>query len=281
MLPSLVGSDLLPRLVPRGGITGRTNGEVRLPAESYRALVAATNSTQTMRKMLESSPRRQAPTHAVLGTPNRLEYDQGFFVKLGDGAADVKPIAHLYKTQVYQLATLPRHPRGRARAKTDTDTYSLPQSAGGVLLLPSLREARSLPVRATTTASQPEAVAVAVHLAPDDVLRVFRRHRAEATDDALPAPPNRSLPRLCPRSVTDDYEKPVVGVSRRPRSPSQGFAVALAPGSASHAGSTHGAAYAGRAEHCSGAIGRAELPCTIVSGGTCRATTLPAVTTAP
>src|SRR5947209_16358254 len=37
-------------------------------------------------------------------TPNRLEYDQGFFVKLGDGAADLKPIAHLYKTQVYQLA---------------------------------------------------------------------------------------------------------------------------------------------------------------------------------
>jgi NAD+ synthase len=42
--------------------------------------------------------------YAVGGTPNRLDYDQGFFVKLGDGAADVKPIAALYKTQVYALA---------------------------------------------------------------------------------------------------------------------------------------------------------------------------------
>jgi NAD+ synthase len=65
---------------------------------------------------------------AVAGTPNRLEYDQGFFVKLGDGAADVKPIAHLYKTQVYQLAAhlgVPHEIRGR---EPTTDTYSLSQS---------------------------------------------------------------------------------------------------------------------------------------------------------
>jgi NAD+ synthase len=65
---------------------------------------------------------------AVAGTPNRLEYDQGFFVKLGDGAADVKPIAGLYKTQVYALA---RHlgvgEEILGRAPT-TDTYTLEQS---------------------------------------------------------------------------------------------------------------------------------------------------------
>ena len=66
--------------------------------------------------------------YAVAGTPNRLEYDQGFFVKLGDGAADVKQIAHLYKTQVFQLAEylgLPEEIRSRPPT---TDTYSLPQS---------------------------------------------------------------------------------------------------------------------------------------------------------
>jgi NAD+ synthase len=66
--------------------------------------------------------------YAVAGTPNRLEYDQGFFVKLGDGAADVKPIASLYKTQIYALA---RHlgviEEILAREPT-TDTYSLSQS---------------------------------------------------------------------------------------------------------------------------------------------------------
>src|SRR2546423_13781869 len=66
--------------------------------------------------------------YAVVGTPNRLEYDQGFFVKGGDGLADVKPIAHLYKTQVYAVAQYLGVPAEiRARIPT-TDTYSLPQT---------------------------------------------------------------------------------------------------------------------------------------------------------
>jgi len=64
---------------------------------------------------------------AVTGTPNRLEYDQGFFVKLGDGAADVKPIAHLYKTQVYQLAQYLGVPKEIRQRPPTTDTYSLSQ----------------------------------------------------------------------------------------------------------------------------------------------------------
>jgi NAD+ synthase len=66
--------------------------------------------------------------YAVSGTPNRLEYDQGFFVKNGDGAADLKPIAHLYKTQVYQLAEYLGIPEEIQRRPPTTDTYSLSQS---------------------------------------------------------------------------------------------------------------------------------------------------------
>ena len=65
---------------------------------------------------------------AVAGTPNRLEYDQGFFVKLGDGAADLKPIAHLYKSQVYQIAEYLGVPEEIRKRPPTTDTYSLPQS---------------------------------------------------------------------------------------------------------------------------------------------------------
>jgi NAD+ synthase len=65
--------------------------------------------------------------YAVIGTPNRLEYDQGFFVKLGDGAADIKPIAHLYKTQVYRIAEFLDVPEEIRKRKPTTDTYSLPQ----------------------------------------------------------------------------------------------------------------------------------------------------------
>jgi NAD+ synthase len=66
--------------------------------------------------------------YAVAGTPNRLEYDQGFFVKLGDGAADIKPIAHLYKSQVYALAKHIGVPDEICRRQPTTDTFSLPQS---------------------------------------------------------------------------------------------------------------------------------------------------------
>jgi NAD+ synthase len=99
----------------------------RLTAEAYLAIVAATSFKQRTRKMMEyfHADRLQ---YAVAGTPNRLEHDQGFFVKNGDGAADLKPIAHLYKTQVFQLATFLQIPEEiRARVPT-TDTYSLEQT---------------------------------------------------------------------------------------------------------------------------------------------------------
>ena len=69
----------------------------RLPLQAYLEIVAATNFKQRIRKMLEYHHADRL-NYAVAGTPNRLEYDQGFFVKNGDGSADLKPIAHLYKS---------------------------------------------------------------------------------------------------------------------------------------------------------------------------------------
>ena len=98
----------------------------RLPLDAYLAIVAATNFKQRLRKSVEYHWADRL-NFAVAGTPNRLEYDQGFFVKQGDGASDIKPIAHLYKTQVYQLAEFLDVPEAiRQRAPT-TDTYSLLQ----------------------------------------------------------------------------------------------------------------------------------------------------------
>lgn len=98
----------------------------RLPAQAYLELVAATNFKQRIRKMLEYYHADRLH-FAVAGTPNRLEYDQGFFVKNGDGAADLKPIAHLYKTQVRQLAAHLAIPDAVRNRPPTTDTYSLPQ----------------------------------------------------------------------------------------------------------------------------------------------------------
>jgi NAD+ synthase len=99
----------------------------RLTIKAYLEILAASNFKQRVRKMFEYFHADRL-NYAVTGTPNRQEYDQGFFVKLGDGAADLKPIAHLYKTQVYQMAEFLGVPEEIRKRPPTTDTYSMPQT---------------------------------------------------------------------------------------------------------------------------------------------------------
>ena len=100
---------------------------LRMPLDVYLEIVAVTNMKQRTRKQIEYFHADRL-NYAVSGTPNRLEYDQGFFVKNGDGAADFKPIAHLYKSQVYQLAEHLGVPEEIRRRTPTTDTWSLAQT---------------------------------------------------------------------------------------------------------------------------------------------------------
>ena len=111
-------------------IVQRPGGEevkTRLSPKAFLEIVAATNFKQRTRKMMEYFHADRL-IYACAGTPNRLEYDQGFFVKLGDGAADVKPIAGLYKTQVYALAKHLGVIEEILGREPTTDTFSLAQS---------------------------------------------------------------------------------------------------------------------------------------------------------
>lgn len=132
-------SEWKNKIVIHGGLEGQVNHfrlivedpdgnrlEETLPLSAYLTIVAATNFKQRVRKTLEYFHADRL-NYAVVGTPNRLEYDQGFFVKNGDGSADVKPIAHLYKTQVYRLAEHLGLPERICSAVPTTDTYSLEQ----------------------------------------------------------------------------------------------------------------------------------------------------------
>jgi NAD+ synthase len=126
-LPDLISADryALFNLVvqsPSGEIK-----KVRLPLDAYLGIVASTNFKQRTRTMMAYYYADRFH-YAVAGTPNRLEYDQGFFVKGGDGLADFKPIAHLYKSQVYQLAAYLGVPEEIQKRPSTTDTYSLEQS---------------------------------------------------------------------------------------------------------------------------------------------------------
>ncbi len=127
------------KIVLEGGLEGQYNhfklvvedpqGEQRskrLEYRQYLQIVAATNHKQRIRKTLEYF-HADRMNYAVVGTPNLLEYDQGFFVKNGDGSADIKPIAHLYKSQVYGMARHLGLPEEICNAVPTTDTYSLAQ----------------------------------------------------------------------------------------------------------------------------------------------------------
>ena len=144
----------------------------RLPLHCYLEIVAATNFKQRIRKMLEYYHADRL-NYGVAGTPNRLEYDQGFFVKLGDGAADVKPIAHLYKSQVYQLAEYLGVPEQIRRRKPTTDTYSLSQGQDEFYFsLPY--DKMDLCLFGKNNCIPAEQVAPAVNLQSEQVLRVYR-----------------------------------------------------------------------------------------------------------
>ena len=125
-LPPILESDHLNITTLVVEDPGGTQRRSRMPPAAYLQMVAATNFKQRVRKMTEYYHADRLH-YAVAGTPNRLEYDQGFFVKQGDGAADFKPIAHLYKTQVYALAEHLGVPEEIRRRPPTTDTFSLPQ----------------------------------------------------------------------------------------------------------------------------------------------------------
>ncbi|RKY09906.1 MAG: NAD(+) synthase [Planctomycetota bacterium] len=145
--------------------------KARLSPKAYLAIVAATNFKQRIRKMLEYYHADRL-NYAATGTPNRLEYDQGFFVKLGDGAADIKPIAHLYKTQVYALAKHLGLPDEICSRPPTTDTYSMPQSQEEFYFsLPY--DKMDLCLYAKNHGLSPDETAPAVNLTARQVQRVY------------------------------------------------------------------------------------------------------------
>jgi len=171
-IPSLLESDRL-------NITSLTVADPqgrkrtsRMPAAAYLQMVAATNFKQRTRKTMEYYHADRLG-YAVAGTPNLLEYDQGFFVKNGDGAADFKPIAHLYKSQVYALAEHIGVPEEIRRRPPTTDTFSLSQSQEEFYFALPYRE-MDLCLWAYNHGTPVSEVAAALRLTEDQVRRVYR-----------------------------------------------------------------------------------------------------------
>lgn len=123
VLPNLMDKDALNIFYLTVIAPDGTEKTARLPLREYLQIVAASNFKQRSRMtMLYYHAERL--NYAVIGTGNKNEHEQGFFVKWGDGGADIKPIAHLFKTQVYQLAEYLGVPKEIQERTPTTDTYS-------------------------------------------------------------------------------------------------------------------------------------------------------------
>ena len=171
-LPSVIGSDQYRIFSVIAQAPDGTQRRARVTSSTYLELVAATSFKQRSRKMMEYYHADRL-NYAVVGTPNLLEYDQGFFVKNGDGAADIKPIAHLYKSQVYQLAEYLGVPDTIRMRPPTTDTYSLPQTQEEFYFsLPY--DKMDLCLYARNNGIDPGDVGAALGLTEQQVERVFR-----------------------------------------------------------------------------------------------------------
>ena len=178
------GAGWRMKIAVSGGLEGRINHfklvaqsadgsirEARLKLPEYLQIVAATSFKQRVRKSIEYFHADRL-NYAVIGTPNRLEYDQGFFVKNGDGAADLKPIAHLYKSQVYALARHLALPADIAAAPPTTDTYSLSQGQDEFYFALPYRE-MDLALWALNHGIAKERLAEVLGMSPDGAGRVY------------------------------------------------------------------------------------------------------------
>jgi NAD+ synthase len=171
-LPSVIESDRFSVMQLTVQDPSGKQTTSRMPPASFRQLVAATNFKQRVRKMVEYYHGERLG-FAVAGTPNKLEYDQGFFVKQGDGAADFKPIAHLYKTQVYALARFLEVPEEIRSRPPTTDTYSLEQTQEEFFFaLPY--DKMDLCLYASDHGVSPEDAGPAVGLTGQQVARVYK-----------------------------------------------------------------------------------------------------------
>jgi len=100
-----------------------TERNAPLPVGEFLQIVAASNLKQRTR-MATLYYHAELRNYAVIGTANKNEHDQGFFVKYGDAGVDIKAIGHLYKTQVYQLAEYLDIPKAIRERPPTSDTYS-------------------------------------------------------------------------------------------------------------------------------------------------------------
>ena len=97
--------------------------KIKLSLNDYFTITAATNIKHRIR-MTRLYFHAEKNNFLVCGTTNKAEFQQGYFVKYGDGGVDIEPLANLYKTQIYQLGKYLEIPNEIIDRKASPDTWS-------------------------------------------------------------------------------------------------------------------------------------------------------------
>ncbi len=165
-----------------------TEQRARLPLKEYLQIVAASNFKQRCRANMLYY-HAEALNYAVIGTPNKHEVQQGFFVKYGDGAADVMPIGNLFKTQVYQIARHLGVPDAIIKRTPTTDTYSAEQTQEEFFYQMPF-EKMDLLWYGWENEYSPEEVAPVMEMTDEQVKKIFKNFaRKKHTTEYLRTPP--------------------------------------------------------------------------------------------
>jgi NAD+ synthase len=160
----------------------------RLPVKAYLQIVAASNMKQRMR-MLTVYYHAEVHNYAVIGTANKNEHLQGFFVKYGDGGCDLRPLSEFYKTQVFQLGEYLGVPDEIRRRTPSTETYPSEVSQEEFFFGLDFKTMDLLWLAKDKGFPAPE-VAVVMGLTTDQVERVWRDlDQKQKTTDYLRMPP--------------------------------------------------------------------------------------------
>ena len=149
----------------------------RLSSREWLEISSAQNTKQRIR-MINLYRIAEKNNFIVAGTTNKSEVMQGFYVKHGDGGVDSEPIAHLYKTQVYQLAKYLEVPGEIINRPPSPDTYSLPVTDEQFYFCMPY-ELADLLLYAYENHVPEDQVSEILQLTPDQIKRAFRDFKAK------------------------------------------------------------------------------------------------------
>ena len=97
--------------------------KLKISSFDFLALTAATSIKHRVR-MTMLYYHGEKNNFTVMGTTNKSEYLQGYFVKYGDGGSDIEPIVNLYKSQIYQLGQFLDIPKEILTKDASPDVWS-------------------------------------------------------------------------------------------------------------------------------------------------------------